>query len=84
MEESCLQLFLDSCVLRALGKLLLGQEFELKWWFHLYTQVCQHAWETSSLLVGFWIWRAVTQDQLQVQMETEAMQFFMYYSSYEI
>ena len=49
-EGSCPQLFLGSCVLMALGGSLLGQEFEQKWWSYLCSQVCQHSWETSSLL----------------------------------
>ena len=52
-EGACLWIFLGSCVLMALGRSLLGQEFEQKWWSHLCSQVCQHSWETSSLLVGF-------------------------------
>ena len=52
-EGSCPWLFLGSCVLMALGRSLLGQEFEQKWWSYLCSQVCQHSWETSSLLVVF-------------------------------
>jgi hypothetical protein len=46
-------LFLGSCVLKTLGGSLLCQEFEQKEWSHLCYQVCQHSWETSSLLAGF-------------------------------
>ena len=52
-EESCLQLSLGSCVLMALGRSILGQEFEQKWWSYLCSQVCQHSWETSSFLAVF-------------------------------
>jgi hypothetical protein len=52
LEGSCPRVFLSSYVLMALGMSLLGQEFEQKWWCHLCSQVCQHSWETSSLLVG--------------------------------
>jgi hypothetical protein len=37
----------------ALGKSLLNQEFEQKWWSYLCSQVSQHSWETISLLVVF-------------------------------
>jgi hypothetical protein len=37
----------------ALGRYLLGQEFEQKWWSYLCSQVCEHSWETSSLLEVF-------------------------------
>ena len=36
----------------ALGRSLLGQEFEQKWWSHLCSQVCQHSWKTCSLPVS--------------------------------
>ena len=51
-EGSCPWLVLGSCVLMALGGSLLVQEFEQKWWHYLCSQVCQHSWETRSLLVG--------------------------------
>jgi hypothetical protein len=35
LERSCPWLILISCVLRALGRSLLGQEFEQKWWSYL-------------------------------------------------
>ena len=37
------------------GWSLLGQEFDKKWWSYKCSQVCQHSWETSSLLevIGF-------------------------------
>ena len=53
LEGSCLQLFLGSCVLMALGRSLLGQKFEYKWWFYLCSQVCWLSWETSSLPAVF-------------------------------
>jgi hypothetical protein len=52
LEGSCPCLFLGSYVLMALSGSFLGQEIEQKWWFCLCSQVCQHSWETSSLLVG--------------------------------
>jgi hypothetical protein len=52
-EGSCPRLFLRSCVLMTLGRSLLGQEFEQKWWSYLGSQVCRHFWETSSFLVVF-------------------------------
>jgi hypothetical protein len=51
-EGSCLQSFLGSCILRALGGPFLGQEFEQKWWVYWCSQVCQHSWEASCLSVG--------------------------------
>ena len=51
-EGSC-PLFLGWCVLMALGKSLLGQEFEQKWWSYLCSQVCLHSWDISSLLAVF-------------------------------
>jgi hypothetical protein len=67
LEGSCPQLFLGSCVLMALGRSLLSQEFEQKWWSHLCFQVCQHSWETPG---GIWVWRAVAQGQLWVLMKS--------------
>jgi hypothetical protein len=52
-EGSCPRLFLGSCVLMALGRSLLGQEFEEQWWSYLCSQVCRYSWESSSLLVVF-------------------------------
>jgi hypothetical protein len=49
----CPKLPLSSCVLKAPGGSLLDQQFEQKSWSYLCSQVCQHSWETSSLLVGF-------------------------------
>jgi hypothetical protein len=37
----------------ALGRSLLGQEFEQKWWSYLYSQICPHSWETSSIPAVF-------------------------------
>ena len=59
-EGSCPQLFFGSCVLMALGRSLLGQEFEQKWWSHLCSQVCQHSWETSSLPGYGELWHRVS------------------------
>ena len=53
LEGSCPQLFFGSCVLMDLGRSLLGQEVERKWWSYLCSKVCWHSWETSSLLVLF-------------------------------
>ena len=52
-EGSCAWLFLDSCVLMALGRFRLGHEFEQKWCSYLCSGVCQHSWQTSSLLAVF-------------------------------
>ena len=41
------------CPLMALGRSLLGQEFEEKCWSYLCSQVCRHFWETISILVVF-------------------------------
>jgi hypothetical protein len=38
----------------ALGGSLLALEFEQKWWSYLCSQVYQHSWETSSIMVGSW------------------------------
>ena len=35
------------------GWVLLGQEFEQKWWSYLCSQVCLHSWDSISLLVVF-------------------------------
>ena len=40
-------------VLMALGRSLLGQKFEQKWWSYLCLQVCWYFWETSSLPAVF-------------------------------
>jgi hypothetical protein len=52
-EGSCPQLFLGSCVLMSLDGCFLVLEFEQKWWSYLSLQVCQHSWESSSLLAVF-------------------------------
>ena len=52
-EGSCPWLFLGFCVLMALDRFLLGQEFEQKWWSYLYSQICPHSWETSSIPAVF-------------------------------
>jgi hypothetical protein len=52
-ERSCPQLFLGSCVLMGVWGSLLGQEFDQQCWSYLYSQVCPHFWETSSLLAVF-------------------------------
>jgi hypothetical protein len=52
-EGSCPWLFIGFCVLIAVGRSLLGQEFQWKPWSHLCSQVFQHFWETSSFLEGF-------------------------------
>jgi hypothetical protein len=57
------RLLLGSCVLKALGGSLLGQVFEQRWWSYLYSQACQHSWETSSLLIELWygaLWHRVS------------------------
>ena len=46
-------LFLGSRVLMALGRSLLKQEFEQKWWSYLCSQVFQDSWKTSSLQMVF-------------------------------
>ena len=46
-------LFLGSCVLMALGRSLLGQEFEEKWWSYPCSKVCRHSWETRFPLAVF-------------------------------
>ena len=46
-----------------LGRSLLGQEFEHKWWSYLCLQVCQHSWEARSLLVLFGygaLWQSIS------------------------
>ena len=63
-------MILGSCVLMALSRSLLGQEFEEKWWSYLCMQVCRHSWETSSFLVVF---VNVAQDQVWVQVETRRL-----------
>ena len=52
-EGFCPQLILGTCVLMALGRSLLGQEIEERWWSYLCTQVCRYSWETSSLMMVF-------------------------------
>jgi hypothetical protein len=52
-EGSCPQMLLDSCVTMVLGRSLLGQEFEQKWWHFLSLQIFQLSWESSSLLMVF-------------------------------
>jgi hypothetical protein len=52
-EGSCSWIFLGSCVLMALCRSLLGQEFEQELSSYLCSQVCQHSWENSSLLLVF-------------------------------
>jgi hypothetical protein len=76
LEGSCPWLFLGSCVLMVQGGSLLGQEFEQKRWSYLYSQVCQHSWETSSLLAGFGyeeLWHRVSSG---AQMETRRILSF--------
>lgn len=52
-EGSCHWFLLGSYILSAPCWSLLVQVFEQKWWSYPCSQVCQHFWETSSLLVGF-------------------------------
>ena len=47
------QLILGSCVLMALSRSLLGQEFEENWWSYLCLQVFRHSWEIISFLAVF-------------------------------
>jgi hypothetical protein len=63
LEGSCSRLFLGSCVLMALGRSLLGHEFEQKWWSYLCSQVCLYSWEISSLPAVFGyraLWHRIT------------------------
>lgn len=46
-EGSCSQLFLGSCVLVALDRSLLGQEFKQKWWSHLSSQELCTPWRPA-------------------------------------
>lgn len=58
------------CALMGLGGSLLGQKFEQKWWSYLFSQMCQHSWETSSLwsLFGYGpVWHRFSSP---MQMET--------------
>ena len=78
LEGSCPLLFLGPCVLMALGRSLLGQEFEQKWWYHLCSQVCQHFWETSSLSEGFRYRELWDRDGSRAQMETRSERLHFY------
>jgi len=70
LEGSWPWLLLGSCIQRALGRFLLGQEYEQKWWSPLSSQDCPEFWESGSIPHIIWIERAVGLVQLWVQAET--------------